>query len=305
MVTVTLNPALDVSTSVDVVTPEHKLRCSPAVREPGGGGVNVARVATRLGIDARAVVVVGGPTGQQVVALARKEGIAIRAIENDGETRQSLTVHEESTNRLYRFVLPGPPIHQETITELSELLEKERPLGCMVISGSIPPSASPGTITSLLAAMPNTDVIIDTSGPALIEALASSATLVKPSARELGTVVERDLLTEADVLAAARDVVTTSSVRGILVSIGAGGAFLVTSSEPPVRFRAPTVRVRSTVGAGDSLVAGVGVGLCRGMQLVDAAALGVAAGTAAVMTPGSELAQPAMIEQLLRLVTVE
>jgi 6-phosphofructokinase 2 len=305
LITVTLNPALDVSTSVDVVAPEHKLRCEPVVREPGGGGVNVARVASRLGIETKAAVVIAGTTGQQLVDLAHYEGLTLLPVHSDGETRQSLTVAERSTGRHYRFVLPGSPIAATTMWDLLDLLVAQLPVACVVISGSVPPDAPAGLIPSLCERLPGTQIIIDTSGQPLAEALRTTATMVKPSARELSWLTDRELLTEADVLDAAHQAQASASIGSMLVSIGAGGAILVRSSGPPVRFRAPTVQVQSTVGAGDSLVAGVATGLCRGLDLVGAAALGVAAGTAAVMTPGSELARPSTVEELLPLVTME
>ena len=149
----------------------------------------------------------------------------------------------------------------------------------------------------------STKLIIDTSGSALVDAIGSSAAIVKPSARELAAVVGRTLGDERAIEAAAREVVADSPVGALLVSIGAGGAFLC-SEDGVVRFRAPSVQVRSAVGAGDSLVAGIAVGLRRGDSLTDAVVLGIACGSATVMSHGTELCSVADIEDLVPLVEV-
>ncbi len=308
VITITLNPALDISTEVGIVTPEHKLRCEPAAYEPGGGGINVARVARRLAADAVAVAVLGGSNGQRIVDLLDQEGVTVAPVMLQADTRQSFSVTEQSTGRQFRFVLPGPPLDDATIDAVIEQARQAavaEPI--IVVSGSVPPGAPPGATTRLveaLAAIEGAQVVVDTSGPALREALAAPAMLIKPSARELAALVDRSLDTEADMTRAAVEVVEDSSVGAILASIGSGGAILARKGDDPVRLRAPTVQVRSAVGAGDSLVGGVAVGLSRGESLVQAAALGVAAGTAAVCTEGSELCDADHVEMLLPLVVV-
>lgn len=306
VMTVTLNPALDVSTSTETVGPEHKMRCVAAVREPGGGGINVARVADRLGVPPVAVVLSGGATGRQIADLTRAEGLDVRSIEIGGETRQSFSVFEDSTGEQYRFVLPGPPIDGETIEAvLTELRGAARPDGrpIVVISGSVPPGLPSGALSDLVAGLSFADVIVDTSGPALAEASRSPLLLVKPSVRELGDVVGRSLESVAEVVAAAREMVERRPLRCALVSLGGDGAVLVVEGRPAVRLEAPEVAVRSAVGAGDSLVGGVAVGLARQLDEVEAAKLGVAAGSAAVITKGSGLCNPDDVDRLLPLVT--
>ncbi len=312
LVTITLNPAVDVSTTVDVVRPEHKLRCGDARSEAGGGGINVARVAARLGIEVEALLLAGGATGHQLLDLLAAEGLTATAVSIDADTRQSFTVDEATTGSQYRFVLPGPAITGGDVDRVGEAVAATGPIGCLVISGSVPPGAPPGVLGALIQRATGGDassaappVIVDTSGPELARVLGEGPTVVKPSARELSALVGRELATEDDVLDAATEVVASSTVEAVLASIGAGGAILARRSGPPVRLRPPAVKVVSAVGAGDSMVAGVATGLCRGLDLVDAAALGVAAGTAAVMTPGSELCRPDQVDAVLPSVRVE
>lgn len=309
IVTITVNPALDVSSSVEVVTPERKLRCAEPQREPGGGGINVARVATRLGAVVEAVAVVGGPTGEAVVTLLEAEGLRVTPVTVEAETRQSLAVTERSTDRQFRFVLPGPPLDSPTVTRiLSTLaLSQAGAVPLVVVSGSVPPGTPAEAVTRLLVPLAESgaDVIVDTSGTALRTAAESGVFLIKPSARELAALVERTLATEQEVTLAAQEVVERFPVGAVLASIGAGGAVLAIRSSAPLRLRAPAVQVRSAVGAGDSLVGGLVVGLGRGDTLPSAAALGVAAGTAATLTEGSGLCTSTDVDRLLPLVTTD
>lgn len=306
IVTLTLNPALDVSASVDVVSPTHKLRCVSPRTEPGGGGINVSRVCLRLGAPTVAVLPLGGANGRRVEELLHGEQVATRSVPIEDETRESFTVSEGSTGDQFRFVLPGPSLSPNEVQACLEVItDAAGGSSSVVVSGSVPSGIDESFFAGLVDRLPGARVIVDTSGPALDWALASGAHLLKPSARELAAVVGRDLRTEAEVAAAARDVVDRTSVENVIVSIGAGGAIAVPASGPAIRLRAPTVQVRSAVGAGDAMVAGIAVGLQRGLDLAEACALGIAAGTAAVLSEGSALCSVDDVEALLPLVVVD
>ena len=299
IVTLTLNPALDVSTSVPVVTPSHKLRCQTPRYEPGGGGINVSRVCHRLGQPSVAVLPLGGPVGRRVADLLADDEIPVHAIEIANDTRESISVSEEATGQQFRFVLPGPTLSGPELTACrTATVEAAAGSSCVVVSGSLPEGVDPGILGQLVAALPEARVVIDTSGPALAAALDSGAHLVKPSARELSQLVGRPLETETEVTEAAVEVHERGRVRAVVASIGAGGAIMV-DDDGVRRVRAPAVDVRSAVGAGDSMVAGLAVGLQRGLSHHEALALGVAAGTATVMTDGTGLCRPADVERLL------
>lgn len=309
IITLTLNPALDVSSAVDAVMPEHKLRCDRPTFEPGGGGVNVARVCQRLGQEALAVVPVGGTVGSKVGQLLDAESLPWRPVPVAEETRQSISITESSTGQQYRFVLPGPGLSPEELdaccSAVVEAATAAAPTGessgpsCVVLSGSMPQGTDPNVVTRLVERLGSSSVIVDTSGPALEAAMGSGAYLVKPSARELAMLIGRTLETEEDVERAAIELIAASNVEVIVASIGAGGAIAITGDGRSIRIRAPAVKVRSAVGAGDSMVAGLAVGVQRGLPLEDAVALGVAAGTAAVLTDGTELCSASDVERLL------
>lgn len=306
VVTLTFSPALDVATTVDVVAPSSKMRCAEPLREPGGGGINVARVARRLGSDVVAVAPLSGDRGQMVIDLLAVEGVVVEQIDTAHPVRQSFAVTETSTGQQYRFVLPAQPLTSaDTTLCVNATCNLGIDAGCVVVSGSMSVPNVAKALRGIVEVLGPTPVLIDTSGAALEAALQSGAALVKPSARELADLVGSPLRTEDAITSAAVDTVTHARVGALLVSIGAGGAVLARPGQPTVRFRAPTVEVQSTIGAGDSLVAGVATGLARGDDLIPAIRLGIAAGTATVMTAGTELCDSAVVDGLLDFVSVD
>ena len=207
VVTLTLNPALDVSTATPRITPAHKLRCAPPRFDPGGGGVNVARVIQRLGGRSLAVYPAGGPTGQRLTALLEAEGARTVATAIAGETRESFTVTDRSDNAEYRFVLPGPVLsdaEQDLCFEAA--LATGTGSSFLVVSGSLPSGLEPQRLHDLarLAKARDLRLVVDSSGPALAAALEAGVHLVKPNLRELSDLVGRSLPTMDDRLAACR-----------------------------------------------------------------------------------------------------
>ena len=300
LVTLTLNPAVDLATKVGRVVAEDKLRCERPSQDPGGGGINVARAAIRLGAEALAVFPAGGPTGHLLVDAVRREDVPVEVVESSEPTRQNVSVTETSTDRQFRFVMPGAPL---TEAELSACHDRVAEAGAdlIVASGSLPPGTDDETYARLVRDCDGTRVIVDTSGPPLRAAVDAGAWLVKPNLRELADLVGRDLEDDADVEAAARELLG-GGTQAVVVSMGAGGALLVTEDDR-YQVRSPTVPIRSRVGAGDSSVAGIGTAVLRGYDLRDAVRHGVAAGAAAVMTEGSDLCRAEDVERLLGLTT--
>jgi 6-phosphofructokinase 2 len=295
VVTFTLNPALDTSINVEQVVPERKLRADRPIHEPGGGGINVARVLHELGVAVEAHWTCGGSDGQRLAALLDTFAFAHHPQQIQGETREHLIVFETSTGHQFRFGTPGPALSD---SELSESCERIAALGpetpYLVLSGSLPDQAPVDTYARLAAATAQgTRVVLDTSGPAMAIALqAGGIYLAKPNRRELELLSGRSLDDDTALADAAREwVATTSGGAGaavVVVSLGASGALAV-DAHGVTKLHAPAVKVRSAVGAGDSMVAGIVAGLMEGRDLPAALRLGVAAGAAAVMTPGTEL----------------
>ncbi len=299
IVTLTMNPALDITTSTKRVAPTEKLRCAPPRSQPGGGGIIVARVVQVLGGSATAVFPAGGPSGKLFETLVAAEGVVGRCIHIDGATRESFTVGEEQTGQEYRFVLPGP---QLTTTEqescLAMLAEAARDVEYVVASGSLPPGVSPDFYqrVAAIARERGARLILDTSGRALRH-MRSDVYLLKPSIRELRDCVGRKLLSEHDQLVAARELIGAGVTEVVVLSLGEQGALMVTA-QGHERVPAIEVPAGSGVGAGDSMLAAITVGLSRGWALGDAVRLGIAAGAAMLMTPGTQACRRQDVEDL-------
>jgi 6-phosphofructokinase 2 len=301
IVTLCMNPALDITTGTDVVRPTDKLRCAAARYDPGGGGINVAHVAEVLGISSTAVFPAGGPAGELIHNLLVAEGLAIQRVRIGGSTRESFTVNELSTQQQYRFVLPGP---QLTIAEQTECLLHLRRAAArariVVASGSLPPGVPQDFYQQVatVCAELGTILLLDTSGGGLTH-VKSGVFLLKPSIRELREDLGEDLTTEAEQVGAARGLVSRGVARHVLVSLGPQGALLV-SRDGARRFAAVEVPPGSGVGAGDAMLAGVAVGIAREWPLSDAVRLGIAAGAAMMLTPGTAPCTREDTERLFR-----
>lgn len=298
--TLTLNPALDVTTSTDAVRPTHKLRCAAPSFEPGGGGINVARVVHALGGEVTAVFPCGGSRGALFEKLLRDAGVPIAPVPIAGATRESLTVDETGTGEQYRFVLPGPSLDEAEIVRLLETLAAlDGPPAFLIASGSLPPGCDPAIFRRLcaLCSRIGARLVIDTSGPALAAVEGTCAYLIKPSLREVQELVGRELATEADECAAAQELLVRGFAEVVVVSLGERGALLVAEGTA-LRMPAIEVPIGSAVGAGDSMVAGITLALAAGRSLEEALRYGIAAGAAALITPGTELARREDVERL-------
>jgi 6-phosphofructokinase 2 len=309
IVTLTLNPALDKSTQTHRVVPEDKLRCAPTVAEPGGGGLNVARVIRNLGGEALAIYTAGGLTGESLKLLVEQAGLAQIVISIGGETRESFTVYEESSTREYRFNMPGPLLQpQEWQACLDAVAALSPPPDFLVASGSLPPGVPEDFYiqAAALAEQIGAKAFIDTSGPALAAVMRNKINvfLLKPNLKELSDLTGRQLRDDEEQIAAARQVIEQGCCGAIVVSLGRAGVLFVTN-ELVEWIRAPAVPIKSKIGAGDSMVAGIVLALARGASLQEAVRFGVAAGSAAVMTSGADLARRHDAEHLYDLIRRE
>lgn len=304
VLTVTLNPALDVSVSVDQLVPDRKLRAGPSRREPGGGGVNVSRVLGRLGVVSPAFVVAGGPVGAELVAHLRAEEVEVIDYPIEEHTRESFAITETSSDRQYRISVPGPTVHDVDALR-DRILEAVGGAGIIVLSGSMPPGIPVDFLGSVIDGLePGITAIVDTSGPALESVARHSATVIKPSQRELAALVGWEPNTTEQIEQAVGEVIGWGAVHAVVASRGPSGALLMTRDAVPRWFRPPPVHPVSTIGAGDSMVAGIASALVRGQDFEHAVRLGIAAGTAAVLTAGTELCDPVDVARLVDQVVV-
>jgi 6-phosphofructokinase 2 len=307
-VTLTVNPALDVAVTVEAMVPEHKMYAVASRRDPGGGGVNVSRALRRLGVASEALIVAGGPIGDELVGLVEAEGVAVSRIDNPHMTRESIAVRDASRGTQYRIIVDGPAV-DDTGTLRDVVVAAARGASVLVVSGNLSPATPPRLYRDLIAAVaadsPRTTTVVDCAGRALDEVVRSGATIVKPSRRELASLVDWTPATSGELVVAARQVLGRGAVEVLVVSLGALGAVLVERDGPATWFAPPDVDVVSTVGSGDTMVAALVAALLDGSDLVAAVRHGVAAGTAACLTDGTELCRVADVQRLLPLVQVE
>ncbi len=301
IVTLTINPSIDLSVSVERVEPFHKLRCADGRRDPGGGGINAARVMKRLGADVTALYPIGGMLGQLLRRLLDQEGVPGLTIPVAEETREDLTVIEHATGFQYRFVLPGPHLtEKEWNTCLAMTVELDRRTRFVIGSGSLPPGV-PDDFYGRLARMAKQagrKFVVDTSGPPLHAALEAGVYLVKPSLNEFKLLIGAPLDTQADRIRACRSLIDGGRAEVVALTLGEQGALLVTRDQV---LRAPALAINpiSTVGAGDSFLGAMIWSLASGHRMETAFRYGVAAGSAALLMPGTELCRREDVERLI------
>lgn len=293
IVTLTLNPAIDVSTSVDAVVHDDKLRCGPSHYDAGGGGINVARVLKRLGEDPLAIYTAGGPTGDMLTLLLEHEKVSTSQLPIRHFTRESFTVDETSTGKEFRFVLQGPELGEDELgLALNTVSNAISGADFLVASGALPPGAPVDTYAQVarIAKAYGVKCVVDASGDALQAVLDEGVFMVKPSLRELEQLVGRELSSRDAIVDAARELVRGSGLQSsggadiVAVSLGKDGALVATARES-LFLASPDVQVKGTVGAGDSFVAGFVWRLAQGGSVAEALRTAVAAGTATVSCP--------------------
>lgn len=301
IITLTLNPAVDVATTVERLLDTRKLRCTAARRDPGGGGINVARVIHRLGGDCVALYLAGGAPGRMLDEMIDAEGVRSICLRIRGETRENFSVRETSTGREFRFVLPGPTLTDEEWQScINHIAGVETSPHYLVLSGSVPPGV-PDDIYARIARRARESgvrVVLDTSGPALAAALDAGVFMVKPSLGELRTLTGMPLVEESQWRDAARAIVAQGKAEIVALSLGELGSLVVTASRT-LRAPALSVPVSSSIGAGDSFAGAMVWALDRGRELEEAVRYAVAAASATLLAEGTGLCEPAEVDRIL------
>ncbi|WP_306120262.1 MULTISPECIES: hexose kinase [unclassified Roseitalea] len=307
ILTITLNPAVDIATEVDEVIADSKLRCGPPQFDPGGGGVNVARAVGKLGGTACALIALAGATGDMLASMLETDGVDMRRIPVDGQTRQSFTARETSTGRLYRFVTPGPPWRDEDTTTLNRMLAETLDQDAfVVISGSFPPGADHKLVPQIVETVGarGGHVVVDTSGPVL-HALAGEPTglhTLRMDREEAIATSGRALDTGADFADFGQTLIAAGVAENVVMGMGPRGSVGVSAGARFMTAR-PVLDPISAVGAGDSFVAAMTLAMARGADLEAALAQGTAAAASAVMTPGTALCDADQTARFLAEVT--
>ncbi len=307
IVTLTMNPAIDVSASVKHMMTDHKIRCLKTRRDPGGGGINVARTLKRFGADPLAIFPMGGASGHMLERLVAAENVRHQSFMIERDCRANFTANEMDTGGQYRFVLPGPTLGEEEWNAGLGLMTQASSHGYAVASGSLPrgvPHDFYARLARNLSLLGGAKLVLDTSGPPLKHALDLGVFLVKPSLSEFSDLLDEHNPDHSACLAAGRNLVVNGKAEIVALTMGAEGAMLITR-DVALYAKPPPVTVRGTVGAGDSFLGLLILCIARQMTLPEAFRQAVAAGSAALLSPGTGLCTPSVVEQLAGQVHVQ
>jgi 6-phosphofructokinase 2 len=301
IITITFSPCIDKATSVPDFIPEKKLRCRAPVLEAGGGGINVSRALGKLGGTSIAIYPSGGCTGTLFDRLLAREKVPCKVVRAESETRENFIVVKESSGEQYRFGTPGTFLAEHEWKQLVRMIEEENEVDFIVASGSLPPGV-PLDIYATIAAISkgkHAKFIVDTSGEALKHAVKEGVFLLKPNLNELGSLSGKPVANASQIIEAAQQIINEHNCEAVVISMGGAGAVLVTK-DLAEKIPVPKVDVKSTVGAGDSMVAGIVLYLSRGASLPEAVQYGLACGSAATMNPGTELCRKEDADRLFK-----
>lgn len=291
ILTITANPAIDKSTQTHTVMPWKKIRCRQPLYEPGGGGINVSRALKKLGTDSTAMYFAGGAPGKRMKELLDKEGLDQHIIETEADTRTNLIVLDDAYKQHYRFGMPGPEIRQgEAENMLDAIAKHARGVDYIIASGSLPSGVQDDYFARIgrIASEQNARFILDTSKEPLKKAVEAGVYLLKPNLKEMKYLMDSEKMSAALMEEFAVQLVKDNNAEIMVVSLGTKGAFWA-DRETSGYIMSPVIEVDSAVGAGDSMVAGMVHGLSTSGSHHEAIIHGVAAGTAATITPGTEL----------------
>lgn len=303
--TVTLNPALDEAVSLEALVLGGKSRCSLDSLDPGGKGVNASRVISRLGRQTVALGFAGGLTGDLLRKKLRDEHVPHEFFDVEETTRVNIMIYERANARRSRLYLPGPRVEAVHLMRLRTRLQALPDGAVVVLGGSVPPGLAPTIYRDLILELKARGIktIVDTSGEALAAALEAGPTLVKPNLEEASALLARSLSDDRDVLSAAQEFRALGAEQ-VVISQSAHGAIGVTCAGA-WKARPPKIEVRSTVGSGDSMVAGLAIALDEGRSLVEGLRLGSATGAATAMVAGTQLCRAADVRTIFEQVAID
>lgn len=302
VVTLTINPALDKSAKVAEMIPFDKLECFDITYHPGGGGVNISRVLHRLKVESHCLFPFGGKTGEHLIDLLEEQHIEVIATEISNLTRENFAVFNTKTKLQYRFGMPTSPFDEKELATVETLINQHVANNdIFVISGSLPKGLPVDYYSKIIKNLTAKDVkvIVDTSGPVFNEVLKNELFLIKPNQKELARLAGKQTMTAKEQETFALQLVTSKTAKYVVVSLGKDGAFIAHKNGIEY-ISAPVISVKSTIGAGDSMVAGLIYAITKNETPTNMLRWGVACGVAATLSEGSDLAHKENIDKILK-----
>lgn len=290
VLTITMNPAIDVNTEADEVHTNQKVRCEKPDYDPGGGGINVARVLQRLGVEVDAFYLAGGLTGNFLEYLLKEEDVSGERLEIKELTRENTSIFDKKTGEQYRFVLPGPSISEEEWKlAFEQIKEKISDYEVVVGSGSLPPGVPVDFYAQLgkLVLDEGKMYVLDTSGDFLIEGVKNGATFIKPNQEEFKELKEQTgASTDDELIQKLFDL----GIQNIIHTEGKDGTKLI-NKQGVKAFKPPEIEVHSSIGAGDSFVGGLVAGLVNGKGSGEAVCYGISTAASTLKSAGTDLCE--------------
>jgi 6-phosphofructokinase 2 len=300
ILTITINPCIDKTIWVKELVPEKKMRTLNSEVEPGGGGINVARALNYLGVEATALYYFGGFSGDEFNQLMHAENIPTIPIKINNDTRTNILAIDNSTDLEYRFGMDGPIIDEKNFADLIEKIESLPKFDYVVLSGSLPSSAPKSLYNDIatIVTKKGSKLIVDTSGDTLKNIVKEDIFLLKPNLGELASLCNVDNINNDEIVNYAQKFLATHQCQILAVSMGKDGAYLITKNEVHYQ-KTPSIKVKSTVGAGDCMVAGMVLALSKKETLSNILKMGVACGSAATMYSGYGLCKKEDVDNIL------
>jgi 1-phosphofructokinase family hexose kinase len=303
--TVTLNPTLDITYVLDHISFGEPVTAVQVVKSPGGKGINVSRALRAMGTDSVAMSMVGGHVGDEVLDLLQDEGLILQIVRIKNETRTNVIIIGQRDGKELVIRAAGPPVEPTETERVSNLVfQIAQTPEVLVLSGSLPPGVQDDIYYSITreGKSRGSKVIVDSEGGSLIAAIEAGPYLIKPNIVEFSEMAGRRLEAEKDIIAHARTL-NEKGVGIVVVSMGKKGALLVTG-EVALRGTVPVISA-DTVGAGDSMVAGLVMGIVQNLPLERVFHMGLACSVAAVLNEGPALADPEIFAQVFPKITIE
>lgn len=251
ILSLTMNPALDISGVVEKLVPNEKSYVTDEIRTAGGNGINAATIASRLGSQARCTGFLGGSTGEEIKSLLDKS-LRAKFIKIQGNTRMNLTISEKKSLKQSRLSFPGPTILPQELKALKKYLDSQQP-SLFMLGGSLPPGVKPLFIKQLINNFNqrNVPTFVDVPGEILKELISANPTFIKPNLTEFQIMTGKKVTGLKSVIKLAKSYQDKISLQCI-TSVD-DGALLISSYG--IWFgKIPKIKICSTVGAGDSMV---------------------------------------------------
>jgi len=303
--TITLNPCLDKTIYVNTLVCNDTNRILKAEVDAGGKGINCARMLAELGAEAKALAFVGGETGEYIQCVLERRGVGLVAVDTQKPTRTNLCIEDLSGAPPTTLNERGGPVDHKELVELFERAKDlARQSSYVVIGGSVPLGVNSDVHKVLvqIAMAGGAKAVLDADGEAFAEGVKAKPFMIKPNREEAERLLGAKFESKSDVARAALEL-SERGIELVIITLGKQGA--VACYEGAIYDAvAPDVESKSTIGSGDSLIAGVVYGLEKGLSIKQALSLGCAAGAATALSDGTDMGKKADVDRLLPSVKV-